>query len=80
MKLSGDSSPIIPNYRKKEEKWKTVANKKAFSALTTRQSHAIEYKVSKIVPMRHWDRNKGPARMRGSTARRRKSIPMCRHI
>ena len=46
-------------------------------AIETRQSHTIEYRVSKIVPDGHGEGNKSPAILRGSAARRRIGIPMC---
>ena len=45
--------------------------------LETRQSHTIEYGVSKIVPEGHRDGNKSPAVQRCSAARRCISVPMC---
>ena len=45
--------------------------------LETRQSHTIEYWVSKIVPEGHREGNKSPAVLRGSAARRCISVPMC---
>ena len=47
------------------------ANKKNYPALETRQSHTIEYGVSKIVPEGHSEGNKSPAMLRGSAARER---------
>ena len=46
-------------------------------ALETRQSHTIEYGVSKIVPEGHREGNKSPVVLQGSAARRCISVPMC---
>ena len=46
-------------------------------ALETRQSHNIEYGVSKIVPEGHREGNKSHAVLRGSAANRCISVPMC---
>ena len=46
------------------------ASKKSIGpALETRQSHTIEYGVSKTVPEGHREENKSPAVLRGSVAR-----------
>ena len=46
-------------------------------ACETRQSHSIEYRVSKIVPEGHREENKSPAVLQGSAARRCICVPMC---
>ena len=69
--------------RKNEKEDKKIAsnkaNKKALAVLLieTRQSHTIEYVVTKIVQQRCWKENKSPAVQRGSAARRCISVPMC---
>ena len=57
------------------------ANKKNIGAvLAARQSHTIEYGVSKIVPEGHKEGNKSPVVPRGSATRRRLSISMCDRV
>ena len=51
--------------------------KRISPALETRQSHTIEYDVSKIIPEDNCEGNKSPVVLRGSAARRRISVPMC---
>ena len=83
--------PKISNIRKKEENWKNSsktrkkervasANKKIGHALKTRQSHSIEYWVSKIVPQRYFEGNKSSVVLRGSGPRRCISIPFSEQI
>ena len=58
-----DPSPTIATYRQKEENVKNIRSQKEIEqlspiknigpALETRQSHIIEYRVSKIVPEGH---------------------------
>ena len=60
---SEDPSPTIPTHRRKAEKRKTVEDKKWSKqlaqskdiglALKTRQSHTVEHRVSKIIPVRY---------------------------
>ena len=49
-------------------------------ALETRQSHIMEYRVTKTVLQRYWKWNKSPATLGDSAARRGISVPMCDHI
>ena len=75
-------------YWKKEQKGKTVENKKGAirlwqlericPALETRQFHTIEYRVRKTVPQRHWEENRSPAILRGCAAMMRMSKPIRR--
>ena len=48
-------------------------------AVETRESHTIEYGVTKIIPQRYWLENESPIVLRGSAARRRISVAMCDH-
>ena len=84
-------SPTIPTHRMKEikrensrkQKQKTAGAamqiKRHSPALETRQSHTIEYGVTKIVQQRYWKENKSPAVLRCSAVRRRISVPMSDH-
>ena len=70
---SEDPSPTIPTFRQEEEKMKNSRRlwveqlrpiKKHWPALETRQSHTIEYGVTKIVPEGHCEENtNGPLRV-----------------
>ena len=76
---SEDPSPTLPTYRGKEEKGKIVEDKKG-EHWTCSWNPPIPHhqiRVNQIIPERYWEGNKSPAELRGSAARRRKSIPMC---
>ena len=82
-----NSIPKTPTHSRKEDNGKYSKRQKGNEqpmpiknispALKTRQSHTIEYRVSKIVPQRYCAANTSHAVLRGSAARRHTSIPMC---
>ena len=78
--------PRRPTHRMKEEKGKQQETKRAARPIKihwpcseTRQSHTIEYGVTKIVSQIFWQGNKSSAILGGPAARRRISVPMCDH-
>ena len=77
---------LMPTHRKKKRKrencWRQNGSeqpgklKSIGPALKTRQSHTIEYKVTKIVSQRQWEGNKNHAILRDSAAIGGISLPM----
>ena len=63
---SEDPSYTIPTHRMKEPGRQGIG-----PSLEISQSHTIEYKVSKIVPQRYSQKNKSPAVLGDSAARKR---------